>query len=247
MVFAWLGEKWCGCKPISLNISYSIPVLHFSMDVYKIYLNFRAWAGVSFTIVASSGMEIVDLDVCSASDVGKLRPNDDRRGSAEIFVVLLLLLGLCPPPRSTCKWASRRSRLSKERAWLPGITNLRNRRRFCRRSEGEWVSMEEEICKLTSYIFIYINWWAHEPWITCAQCEDTLNKYPCCIVIWLTISLVTISEQTGQAWNGQWKNQGKKATSNMSHNYGIKATASLRWVSSMLLAIAYKKFFGENR
>jgi hypothetical protein len=46
-------------------------------------------------------------------------------------VVLLLLLDLCPPPRSTCKWASRRSRLSKERAWLPGIMNLRNRRRFC--------------------------------------------------------------------------------------------------------------------
>lgn len=134
---------------------YQYLCFHFSMDVYKIYLSFRAWAGVSFTIIASSGMEIVDLDVCSASDVGKLRPNDDRRGSAEIFVVLLLLLDLCPPPRSTCKWASRRSRLSKERAWLPGIMNLRNRRRFCKRPEGEWVSREKGIYKLTSYIFMH--------------------------------------------------------------------------------------------
>jgi len=79
-------------------------------------------------MVASLGAETVAFDVCSASDVGKLRPNDDRRGSAEIFVVVLLLLDLCPPPRSTCKWASRRSRLSKERAWLLGITNPRNPR-----------------------------------------------------------------------------------------------------------------------
>jgi hypothetical protein len=60
-------------------------------------------------MVESSGMGIVDFDFSSASDVGKLRPNDDRRGSAEIFVVVLLLLDLCPPPRSTCKWDSRRS------------------------------------------------------------------------------------------------------------------------------------------
>jgi hypothetical protein len=86
-------------------------------------------------MVESSGMGIVDFDVSSASDVGKLRPNDDRRGSAEIFVVVLLLLDLCPPPRSTCKWDSRRSRLNKDRAWLPGIMNLRNRRRFCRQSK----------------------------------------------------------------------------------------------------------------
>jgi hypothetical protein len=59
-------------------------------------------------------------------------------------VVLLLLLDLCPPPRSTCKWASRRSRLSKERAWLPGIMNLRNRRRFCGWSKLKWAFRMKE-------------------------------------------------------------------------------------------------------
>jgi hypothetical protein len=48
-------------------------------------------------------MEIVDFDVSSASDVGKPRPNDDRRGSTEIIAVVLLLLDLCPLLRSNCK------------------------------------------------------------------------------------------------------------------------------------------------
>lgn len=135
---------------------------HYNLRVYHVflsstnkskYLESHGWAGVSFTTDASSGMEIGGFDVSSVSDVGKLRPNDDRRGSAEIFVVLLLLFDLCPPPpRSTCKWASRRSRLSKDRAWLPGITNLRNLRRFCRlykvSKPQAWTSQNSKI-----YIF----------------------------------------------------------------------------------------------
>jgi hypothetical protein len=149
---------------------------HYNLRVYHVflsstnkskYLESHGWAGVSFITDASSGMEIGGFDVSSVSDVGKLRPNDDRRGSAEIFVVLLLLFDLCPPPpRSTCKWASRRSRLSKDRAWLPGITNLRNLRRF-------------------------------------------LNKYPCCTVIWLSISFAILSEHIGQGWN-EGKKQSKQ-------------------------------------
>jgi hypothetical protein len=152
MVFATIGRKNdVVVKPVG-SLAF-----HFSMDVYKIYLSFRAWAGASFTVVASSGMETVDLDACSASEVGKPRPNDDRRGSAEMFVALLLLLSLdlcLPPPRSTCKWASRRSRLSKERAWLPGMMNLRSRRRFCGRPEGGWVSREISTVSLHSYASI---------------------------------------------------------------------------------------------
>lgn len=133
------------------QLEYISKQYFFSMN-FATYLNFRAWAGVSFIMIAESGEEIVDFDACSASDVGKLRPNDDRRGSAEMLVVLLLLLDLCPPPRSTCKWASRRSRLSKERAWLPGITNLRNRRRFCRSSKLKWVFRTKKLQNRATFL-----------------------------------------------------------------------------------------------
>jgi hypothetical protein len=53
---------------------------------------------------ALSGIEAVDFDGSGASGVEKLRPNDDRRGSLEMFVVAELLdLWLWPPPRRACK------------------------------------------------------------------------------------------------------------------------------------------------
>jgi hypothetical protein len=70
----------------------------------NIYLDSQGLAGVSLRTEAPSAIEGVDFDGSGASDVGKPRPNDERRGSLEMFVVAVLLdLWLWTPPRSACK------------------------------------------------------------------------------------------------------------------------------------------------
>lgn len=85
-------------------------------DQSRPYHDFQVSVYVVFFRDISSALHAADFEISSASDPAKLKTSDDRNGSVTVLDALVLLDRYPPPPRSTCKWASRRSLLRRESA-----------------------------------------------------------------------------------------------------------------------------------
>ena len=80
------------------------------------HLDFQICEGAVFFPGESSAVVTTDFEISSASEPGKFKISEDSNGSLAALDTLALFDRYPPPPKSTCKCASRRSRPKMDNA-----------------------------------------------------------------------------------------------------------------------------------
>lgn len=93
-----------GVKGVKNSIKKHSFLIFQQKQILNPYLDFHIWAGAAYFEEVSSVLVTTDFEISSASDAGKFKIRDDRKGSvAGVDTLALLFDRYPPPPRSTCR------------------------------------------------------------------------------------------------------------------------------------------------
>lgn len=79
------------------------PVSQVCIGAKKQYLVFHICVGAALFALVSSVLVTTDFEISSASDEGKFRIREERKGSVAALEMLALLDRYPLPPKSTCR------------------------------------------------------------------------------------------------------------------------------------------------